>query len=92
LLRLESDNRVLNGVAWGVANLKSGQCVGVWKEIKGNTKKRPLDDSNCKSVVSRLFRDKKDWLWESSLIIKYDGKKFGSCDEDQNECLITIAP
>jgi hypothetical protein len=92
LLRLESDNRVLNGVAWGVANLKSGQCVGVWKEIKGNTKKRPLDDSNCKSVVSRLFRDKKDWLWESSLVIKYDGKKFGSCDEDQNKCLITIAP
>ncbi len=92
LLRLESDEQVVNGTEWGVVNLERGACVGVWKETKGNTKNRSLDVPNCELVGKRLFRDKKDWLGESSFVINYDGKEFGDCDEDQNECLITIAP
>ncbi len=92
LLHLESDKQGLNGTEWGVANLESGACVGVWKETKGNTKNRSLDVPNCELVGKRLFRDKKDWLGESSFVINYDGEEFGDCDEDQNECLITIAP
>lgn len=92
LLRLESDEQVVNGTEWRVVNLEGGACVGVWKETKGNTKNRSLDVPNCELVGKRLFRDKKDWLGESSFVINYDGKEFGDCDEDQKQCLITIAP
>lgn len=92
LLRLESDEQVVNGTEWGVANLESGACVGVRKETRGNAKNKPPDDLNCKWVDNWLFRDKKDWLGESSFVINYDREEFGDCDEDQNECLITIVP
>lgn len=92
LLRLAGDQDVLNGAEWEVVNLESGECVGVWKENKGNKKHKLPEGLNCQLVGDPLVRDKEDWFAEVSLVVIYAGEQIGMCDKDRNQCLITIFP
>jgi serine/threonine protein kinase len=88
----DETNGAVNGTEWGVAKLRKGECVGVWKQAGGKDKdKNKMPEGiSCSLLGTRLVKDKKNWLGESSFGIYYKGKQFGICDKDQKQCLITI--
>jgi len=92
LMGLGDAKNGVSGKEWGVIDLESGACVWVWKESRGNAKHKLPKGVNCDLVGNLLLRDKKDWFGENAFVVNYDDVKFGVCDKDQKQCLITIAP
>jgi hypothetical protein len=91
LLSLGDDKQGIDGPEWGVVNLESGACVGVWKENEGNARYRP-EDLNCRIVGNLLLRDRRGWFGEKLFVVIYDRVQFGVCEKNQGQCLVTIAP
>jgi serine/threonine protein kinase len=92
LLRLGNDEGGLNGTEWGVTNLESGSCVGVWKEKGKNERNKLPDGLNCQLVGNLLVRDKKDWFVENSFVVSYNEQQVGSCDRNLRQCVVQISP
>jgi len=92
LLSLGDDKKGINGSEWGVVNLESGACVGVWKENKDNTKTKLPEGLKCQLVGNLLLQDKKEWFGEKMFVVNYAGEDLDICDKDQKQCLITIVP
>ena len=92
LLSLGDDKKGINGSEWGVVNLESGACVGVWKENKDNTKTKLPEGLKCQLVGNLLLQDKKEWFGEKMFVVNYAGEELDICDKDQKQCLITIVP
>jgi hypothetical protein len=92
LLRLGDNEGGLNGTEWGVTNLESGSCVGVWKEKEENARYRLPEGLNCQLVGNLLVRDKKDWFGERTFVVFYNGVQAGSCDKDLSQCAVKILP
>jgi hypothetical protein len=75
---------------WGVTNLESGSCVGVWKEKEKNERNMLPEGLNCRIVGNLLVRDKKDWFGERPFVVFYNEEQVGSCDKHRSQCAITI--
>jgi len=86
-LRLDSNNSVLTGAAWGVENLEKWACVGAWKA--GEVREPPYG-VNCELVGQRLERKKKDLFGGETIAVFYAGEQVGMCSQDQQQCSITI--
>ncbi len=86
-LRLDSNNSVLTGAAWGVENLEKWACVGAWKA--GEAQEPPYG-VNCELVGQRLERKKKDLFGGETIAVFYAGEQVGMCSQDQQQCSITI--
>jgi hypothetical protein len=82
----------ISGPEWGVVNLESGACVGVWKENEGNARYRLPEGLNCGLVGNLLLRDRRGWFGEKLFVVNYDRVQFGVCEKNQGQCLVTIAP
>lgn len=90
-LSLSSEDGTLNGGAWGLNELKKGQCVGVWKLEKKDVDTELPKDLICTLMGARLVKDKDAWIGEKALMtISYNGKVVGSCDKKQKQCVVTI--
>jgi hypothetical protein len=92
LLRLGDDRSGINGTEWGVTNLESGSCVGVWKEKEKNERNMLPEGLNCRIVGNLLVRDKKDWFGDGPFVVIYNGNQAGSCDKDLKQCTVKILP
>ena len=92
LLRLGDNQHGLNGSEWGVTKLENGACVGAWKKGKGNATYSLPDGLKCSLTGEQAVLDKKNWFGDSTFAVFYDGKQYGVCGKDQNQCLFTIAP
>jgi len=89
LLRLGNGKDGISGSAWGVDNLASGECVGVWKAGEDHIVPGGF---NCQLVGTRRELKKKDLLGGETFLVYYAGKPVGQCDKNQNQCAIRILP
>lgn len=92
LLRLGDDQGGINGTEWGVTNLETGSCVGVWKEKEKNERNMLPKGLNCQIVGNLLVRDKKDWFGDRLFGVFYKKEQVGSCDKDLRQCVVQILP
>jgi serine/threonine protein kinase len=92
LLRLGDDQGGISGAEWGVTNLESGSCVGVWKDTEGRSKYRLPEGLNCQLVGNLLLRDKRTWFGEKPFVVFYDGEQIGMCETNRRQCTIEILP
>lgn len=92
-LQLVGDkNKGISGTEWGMSNLESGACVGVWKEAGKNSNYGLPGGVSCQLVGQSVVLKKKDWFGDKAFDVSYGGTSFGTCGQDQNECSIMIAP
>jgi hypothetical protein len=84
-LTLKNDNGGVTGEAWGINELKRGECVAVWKDT--GRPKRP-DDVECKIVGKRLVRESGRRFWTSTYKVYYDEVEIGSCNSSRDECRV----
>ena len=92
LLSLGDDKQGIDGPEWGVVNLESGACVGIWKEKEGNARYRLPEGLNCGLVGNLLLRDRRGWFGEKLFVVNFDRVQFGGCEKNPGQCLVTIAP
>jgi serine/threonine protein kinase len=84
-LVLDNSEGGVTGEAWGIDELKRGECVAIWKDT--GRPKRP-DDVECKIVGKRLVREAGKRFWTSTYKVYYDEVEIGSCNSSRDECRI----
>jgi hypothetical protein len=77
------------GNDWGVASIKPGECVGVWKNSAQAKLPKGLV---CNQVGVALERSGPQRFWNANFNIYYGDKFVGECSQTQQECQIQIAP
>jgi hypothetical protein len=92
LMFVGDKNKHINGTDWGVTNLNSGACVGAWKEGGRNAKYELPNGLDCQLVGDQIVLKKGDWFGDKEFDVLYDDKLFGTCEKNEDRCLITIFP
>ncbi len=87
LLKLGSGKDAIAGSAWGIDYLAGRACVGAWKAGEAHRVSSNLD---C-TLVGEFERKKKEMLGGAALAVYYDDEKVGTCEKNQNECLIQFS-
>jgi serine/threonine-protein kinase len=87
-LFLGEDDEGVNGTEWEVNQLQPGDCVTIWR---GNGRPE-APDIECEVVGARLTRRGNQIFWNNDFEVLYNDEEIGSCEEDDEECLITFSP
>ena len=78
----------LVGEEWEISNLRTEQCVTVWKQ-EGNPK--APQGVECEIVGERLERSGKEKFWDSDFEVYYQDRLVGDCEKGQTRCELEIS-
>jgi len=86
-LRLGDGRGRISGAEWGVAALKKGECVTVWK---GTGHPKSPKGLRCKRVGERLTRNGPSRFWKDPFRVYYEGKLIGTCSAKPKACSVSV--
>ncbi len=89
LLRFEGEESELEGTAWGIAQIESGQCVTAWKSRGRHVLPGGL---TCEIAGEQLVRGGKDRFWKETFDVYYNGQRIMTCRKEQTQCFLILAP
>jgi serine/threonine protein kinase len=84
-LLLENGLGMVSGEEWKIENLKTGECVALWKDTG---KPKAPKDVDCKEVGEKLKRSGSDRFWTLTFKVHYNEVYLGQCVSYNEQCLI----